>query len=99
MRTILLLALLPACTPALPYVQDADRAYARETFAEMTEDLGQSRLLYVQKCGGCHDLVLPQNVPQTEWPRIVDVMALKMTLPDEEKAKILRYVLTMSRRL
>ena len=98
MRLLLpLLFLLPACAPMLPAVTDSDRAWARQAFPETLDDLDTSRGLYAVKCSGCHMLVLPPNVPQTEWPRVVDKMTPKAKLSDDEKARILRYVLTASR--
>lgn len=91
------LLLLPACMPPLPLVSDADRAWARLAFPETTDDLAESRGLYVAKCSACHMLVLPRNVPQADWPKLIDKMAPKAKIDDAQHARILRYVLTASR--
>ncbi len=94
---VLVLLLLSACTPALPIVTDSDRVWARQSFPETQDDLDESRTLYARKCGACHRVVLPANVPQTEWPHVVDKMAQRARLQDVDRARILRYVLTASR--
>lgn len=96
-RLLPILFLLPACAPALAAVTEADRAWARQSFPETQEDLDESRGMYARKCSGCHMLVLPPNVPQAEWPRLIDKMAPKAKLDDAEHARILRYVLAASR--
>jgi mono/diheme cytochrome c family protein len=98
MRVLLpLLLLLSACAPALPAVNDADRAWARQAFPETADELDESRGLYATKCSGCHMLVLPQNVPHSEWPMVIAKMAPKAKLDDAQRGRILRYVLTASR--
>ena len=96
-RLVPILALLSACAPALPVISDADRAWAHQAFPETADELDDSRGLYALKCGGCHMLALPQNVPQAEWPRLLDKMAPRAKLDDSQHARILRYVLTASR--
>jgi mono/diheme cytochrome c family protein len=89
--------LFVACSPALPIVTETDRAWARQSFPETSDDLEDSRGLYARKCSGCHMLVLPANVPQAEWPRVIEKMAPRAKLEDAQRAQILRYVLTTSR--
>ena len=86
-----------ACAPTLPQLSDADREWAQTAFPDDHSDLNQRRGLFADKCSGWHMLVLPINVPQSEWPRVVDKMTPKAKLNDADKASILRYVLTASR--
>ena len=86
-----------ACSPTLPLVSDADRAWAKGAYPETQDNLDDSRVLYANKCGGCHMLVLPYNLPQNAWPAVLTKMAPKARLTDDEHARLLRYTMTISR--
>jgi len=54
--------------------------------------LQAGRKLYVQKCGSCHTLVLPEKHTKEEWQHLLDEMQLKASINNIEKEKILLYL-------
>lgn len=48
--------------------------------------------LYKTRCEKCHDLPVVANFTETEWKPIMDAMAPKAKLTDEEKNWVLAYV-------
>lgn len=98
MRWLTLLGLLAlACAPLLPPLGDADRQWARRAFPEAEADLDGDRALFADKCGGCHTLPLPAQVPQAAWPEVIAKMRPRAKLDDAQHKSVLRYVLTASR--
>jgi hypothetical protein len=52
------------------------------------------RDLYANKCQGCHRLRRPEDYSQTQWPALMDRMAIKAKLTPREKELIESYVLS-----
>lgn len=55
------------------------------------------RALYAAKCTACHRLYDPASRNAAQWPAILDRMAVKAKLTDEEEAAIRRYVSSFAR--
>lgn len=55
------------------------------------------RSLYAAKCTACHRLYDPSSKDAARWPAILDRMAVKAKLTDEEKETVSRYVLSFAR--
>jgi hypothetical protein len=72
-----------------------DRA-ARRWPEETPENFERGRNLYLAKCSGCHALVLPQERSADQWPAIVNQMEPLAKISDEERDRILRFILAAS---
>jgi hypothetical protein len=76
-----------SCTSAL-YIPAAGQETATASLAE----LQAGRKLYVQKCGGCHTLFLPEKYTKQEWQLWVSEMAPKVAMDSAEKDQVLKYL-------
>lgn len=76
-----------ACSSAL-YVPAANQ----ETASASLSELQAGRKLYVQKCGGCHALFLPEKYTKAEWNHWMIEMETKAKIDTLEKEKILKYL-------
>jgi hypothetical protein len=52
----------------------------------------EGREVYVQKCGSCHILHLPESLGESEWSTRLDEMATRAKLSDREKDVVLQYL-------
>ena len=84
---MLLAGLVFACSTAL-YVPRGSALISKEEFKEMQ----QGRAAYINKCGNCHSLVLPEKYDPMEWKVQIERMATKADLTPLEKMEIMRYV-------
>jgi mono/diheme cytochrome c family protein len=73
---------LAACATTLPPATDPALAPGRE--------------LYAGKCHGCHRLHSPAKINRQKWPAILDKMAVKAKLTQEERSKIDAYVVSVT---
>lgn len=85
---LLLCGLIYRCGSALyvPTVADQDRT------GIMLDSLSEGRKLYVNHCGSCHNLYLPDRYNAAEWEENVAEMQEKGKITDSQKAKILSYL-------
>ena len=85
---LLLCGLIYRCGSALyvPTAADQDRT------GIMLDSLAEGRKLYVDHCGSCHNLYLPERYKASEWEKNVDEMQEKGKITDSQKAKILSYL-------
>lgn len=91
----LLLAMPLACASAIPQPSAADAARGGAMFPELTlAQLQQGRQLYVSRCGSCHVLKRPGDVPSDHWQAEVTKMRTKngVKLSDQEAQAIVRYL-------
>lgn len=89
-------ALLAACGSS-PYPEpvSADVARVAGHFPGVTlGELAQGRGLYMSRCGGCHVLKRPSELPPAQWQVEVDEMRSKngVKLSDSEAQAIVRYL-------
>jgi cytochrome c5 len=88
-------AWLTACAGSLPPVTPAQEEAARRRWPAVTaRDLNDGRRLYVARCSGCHNLVVPSRHPRAEWLWDFERMAAKAKLNPAEREKIVRYLVT-----
>ena len=91
-----LLTCLTACGSAVvpqPTAADADRGSAH--FPDLTlSELTHGRTLYVSRCGSCHTLKRPSELPAAQWQVEVGEMRSKngVKLSDAEAQAITRYL-------
>jgi len=76
-----------ACSSAL-YVPTVNQ----ETETTSLSELQAGRKLYVQKCGGCHTLYLPEKYTKAEWQHWINKMDTKVKMDTLEKEQILKYL-------
>lgn len=84
---------LAGCTASLyiPTDEDALMSTARE-------ELLKGRELYVQKCGSCHALRLPESHTVSEWQQKLQEMAPRAHLSDQEQDLIWKFILAGTER-
>jgi len=91
-----LLAGLVACGgAAVPEPTAADASRGSAHFPDLTlNELHQGRQLYVSRCGTCHVLKRPVELPPEQWQVEVDEMRGKngVKLSDDEARAIVRYL-------
>ncbi len=76
-----------SCTTAL-YIPKENTGISREEFKE----LQKGRDLYINKCGSCHTLFLPEKYNAVQWKFQVGRMADKANLTSGQTAEIFKYV-------
>ncbi len=81
--------ILCACSPALylPTINDASRA------GISTDSLIAGRTLYINHCGSCHNLHLPEQFTQAHWEKVMPEMKRKTKISEEEAKLISSFVL------
>jgi mono/diheme cytochrome c family protein len=88
-----------ACTRPVASPVAADARWAEQRWPGTTVvDLEQGRGVFVSRCSNCHSLPDPTQKSADEWPSAVDEMAARARLSDEDKARVARYLATMSAR-
>jgi len=85
--TFVAIAFLISCTSAL-YVPTE----SQQTESASLTQLQAGRKLYVQKCGNCHTLHLPEKYSKPEWQHFLDEMQQKASINNLEKQQILKYL-------
>ena len=89
-------ALLGACGGSpIPEPSSADASRGTAHFPDLTlAELEQGRTLYVSRCGSCHVLKRPAELPAENWAHEVEEMRSKngVKLSDAEARAIARYL-------
>jgi mono/diheme cytochrome c family protein len=94
---LLSIAANAACVTAPPVPTERDVQIARATEPSATlQQLVDGLRLFIHRCGGCHALYQPTELPRDEWSAAVDEMKERAKLTDAQRREILRYVLTAS---
>lgn len=98
MNRLICLALLfiglSACVGTmLPHVSPAQAEWAGRKWPGMdAAQLEAARVLYVDRCSGCHNLVLPETRSLEKWDVVLSSMAPRAKLTPDEREKIWRYI-------
>jgi mono/diheme cytochrome c family protein len=61
-------------------------------------DIAAGHQIFDQNCGKCHRIFTPQEFKEKRWVRIIDEMAPKARLNDNEKQKVLAYVVANAKK-
>ena len=85
---LLALGLVAGCSASLYVPQPAD-----VTADASLEELTRGRELYVQRCGRCHSLYLPDRFSVAQWRSSLDKMQLRAGIADTEKELIFKMIL------
>jgi nitrate/TMAO reductase-like tetraheme cytochrome c subunit len=64
----------------------------------LTNEMAAAKETYEANCQRCHNLKKPANYTALEWPRLVDKMAPKAGISEEQKAAILNYVIAFAKK-
>jgi len=91
----LLLAVWGCGGSPIPQPTAADASRGSVHFADLTlSELNQGRSLYVSRCGSCHVLKRPLELPPEQWQTEVTEMRQKngVQLSDAEARAIIRYL-------
>lgn len=100
MRTTILgsclAAVLWGCMPGmLPPVTPVQAQWAGQRWPDADlAQLGEARRLYINRCSGCHNLVLPAAEDLAQWQKILPKMALRANLNEAQRELIWRYIQT-----
>ena len=83
-----IIVLFISCAPAL-YIPGKDNVTLGSDLAE----LQAGRKLYVNKCGSCHTLILPEKHTAAQWPGMETRMEARSKITPGESKLILKYLL------
>ena len=93
---LIAIASFASCAGSIPNPTDADAEWAFHAWTGTTvRDLKTGRMLYVEKCGGCHSLSAPGHYSVLEWEQIMEKMKIRAAVTDDEKNLMIRYLVTM----
>ena len=56
------------------------------------EELTTGRKLYIQHCGGCHNLYRPERFTAQHWNNEMDEMKVEAKISDAQAEMILKYL-------
>jgi mono/diheme cytochrome c family protein len=97
LATLAVATVLPGCAGQVPQPTDAHVAVAAAQWPGTTRaTLAQGRRLYVDRCSGCHSLVVPGAQPAASWPSAVDEMADRARLSPREADVVVRYLVAVA---
>ncbi|MGC4128164.1 MAG: cytochrome C [Bergeyella sp.] len=68
-----------------------------ETSVITEEMLAQGKTIYENSCGKCHDLYDPTKFTSVEWVGIMNAMAPKAKLTDEQHQLVYDYVVSVKK--
>ena len=67
-------------------------AEATVVAAAKVGSLESGKIIYEAKCGKCHDLPVVDNYSASRWVGLIDWMAPKAKLAEQDKVDVLAYV-------
>ncbi len=89
--------LVASCAGQVPHAtpQQTERAALQWPGVTLVS-LEQGRMLYIQKCSGCHNLRTPAKYSSQRWPTLMEKMSKRAKLTEDQKQAILRYVVSVA---
>lgn len=79
----------------LPRITPRQAEWAQSRWPEMDEvRFDMARRLYISRCSGCHNLVLPRKKTVEQWDVILSTMAPRAKLTAGQTELIRRYLVT-----
>lgn len=89
------LLVLSACAAMLPQVSPMQAEWAAHQWPGMdAAQLEEARALYAARCSGCHNVILPKENSIEEWDVMLNKMAPKAKINEQEKETIRRYIVS-----
>lgn len=89
-----LLATAACAALVTPDSDDAIYAAGRWPGTQLA-DLEHGRYLYLNYCGGCHELVLPHERTAEQWPNDLRRMQRHVRIPEEDARYVERFILSV----
>ena len=80
------MSLLAACTSKNIPVKENNQTYEAH--------LAQGAAIFTESCQNCHELPKPNEHNEQQWSKIMDRMAPKAKLTDEQKQLVFQYVIS-----
>jgi cytochrome c5 len=91
--TFAIVGLLVACSSSKKAVAESKTETATEVVAvEMTPELVAGETIFNNKCGKCHALPEPSRYSKERWVPIMNSMAKKSKLSDDDRDLVYNYV-------
>jgi len=90
---LIAIVLIYKCSTALYFPSSVD---AQKSGISL-DTLIMGREMYVNNCGSCHSLFLPERYTKSEWRVHLDSMQLRSDINDQQKEVILKYLESKSR--
>lgn len=91
-----LLSLVACMGAMLPQISPTQAEWAGRQWPGMGEArLREARQLYVNRCSGCHHVILPAAHDLDKWKATLDTMAVRAKLNEQQKELIWRYLETV----
>lgn len=105
MKNIIAIALfvivfLVSCTPKTIPVKETSSTISQTSTvatAPSLDKLEQGKTIYDNSCGTCHDLPNPTDFTSVEWIGIMNSMAPKAKLTDEQHQLVYDYVVSVKK--
>jgi len=98
--TLLAITLVVSCakksTPAATSTSNESSVVSKTVINE--NDITAGHQIFEQNCNKCHRLFSPNEFKEKRWVRIIDEMAPKAKLNDNEKQKVLAYVVANAKK-
>jgi mono/diheme cytochrome c family protein len=83
------------CAAGIPHPTEAQVGRAQGRWpATSLASLEQGRDLYLRRCSGCHTPIAPAARAAGDWPGLVEEMAERAKLGDDEQTLVVRYLVT-----
>lgn len=86
--TLLTLSILSYCSATLKIPTKADSDFTGTSLDTLTN----GRELYINSCGNCHNLHLPNERTKVEWSKTLGKMKIKAKTSEEQTGVILKYL-------
>jgi hypothetical protein len=89
------LALAGCATVMLPKLTPSQLRWAGGQWSGVdAASMESARVLYVNRCSGCHNLVTPDKHTPEEWDVLLNRMAPRAKLTADEKEAVHRFILS-----
>ena len=79
--------IVAACSTAL-YIP----VKSQSTTGKGYEELLEGREIYINKCGACHSLIIPEKYNANDWNKWVEIMGPKAKMSAEEMNIVVKYL-------
>jgi hypothetical protein len=92
---VVLCALAVACTKkALPVITERKKEPPPPVINanDVKPDLAKGKMIFTNRCGGCHDLPRPEQYTAPRWETILSVMNLRARLDIDQGVHVTAYL-------
>ena len=84
----MLVVLITSCTQKVPVAENS---------ISLNEKLEQGKVIYENACANCHSLPVPTNFTPVEWVGLMNSMAPRSKLTDEQHQLVYDYVISVKK--